>query len=276
MYPGMIYSCSNLKKSMQLYHEQLFHTINLNMKNLFVNNNCNGNGNSNGYGNDSSYSDNSKKEELIERDINEWYSNFLLNNKNYRFFNEFQFPYLPFDPSNPQFYINGNLENELFFNTMHNHDDVFNEREINFNIHSSNNKTNEFKNGFSSSSSNSSGSDEKKKSLFENFLNAEENLLESFEHHLGTRFIHPFSNGRFIQFVNHYSKSNAISLPLTLKVSSVDPSLIPYIPNKFIQKDGNGISSSIHLTNTIVFIAERDLSNEFVYVNKEIITGKST
>ncbi|KAG2387997.1 hypothetical protein C9374_000847 [Naegleria lovaniensis] len=188
------------------------------------------------------YSDNSlkKAKEKFNQTISHQVESLNIVN---RFLEENMQPYLP-KTANNQVLINGNLESELFFNTMYNHDDVFENMSLSFN--------NESQQGF-------------RKEGFQNkihrILSEDENNMDQYGHYIGTRFIHPFS---LVHKAYHGKLSNVIAFPFVVP-SCLHPTLIPYIPNKMFDNKKVLISGT-NLIQSVVYIAERDLHDEAVIV----------
>jgi hypothetical protein len=95
------------------------------------------------------------------------------------------------------------------------------------------------------------------------WLNDEESERK-YGHIVGNRFIHPFSQLEFTNHPKQGATSNVIAAPFIVKYN-FPPSLLPYIPNKHFQPpillDERG------LIRTIVYIAERDISNEEIFID---------
>ncbi|EFC39568.1 predicted protein [Naegleria gruberi] len=164
-------------------------------------------------------------------------------------------PYLQ-KSNQPQFYINGNLENEIFFNTMYNHDEIFNDATLSFNNddeddghHKNNRKQAE-----------GAGSNLSKR--LSNVLEGEEENFEKYGCYLASRFLHPFSlmNKSFFSNTSRKISANVLAFPFVVPMS-LDPSLFAYIPNRVVD-DKRSLLSGTGLMQGVVYIADRDLYDE--------------
>lgn len=130
-------------------------------------------------------------------------------------------------------HINGDLQNEFFFSTMYNHP-IPEEVSI----------------------------DEKLKWKY----GKDQYLEAKYSHLLGLRFIHPFA---LCHKANHPRKGfipNVETSVLTIPMN-FDPQLLPYIPNKYYKPPLILFGTQQGFIKTVVFIANRDLEDEEVFVN---------
>ncbi|KAF0981936.1 hypothetical protein FDP41_011797 [Naegleria fowleri] len=203
IFPGMVYSENNLKKTKEKFNQIISHRSDFG---------------------------------------SEWDSTNTVRN---RFLEENMQPYLP-KSTNNQLFINGNLECELFFNTMYNHDDVFENLSLSFNNHQ-NQQRHSRKEGF--------------QAKLHQILSEDENNRDQYGHYIGTRFIHPFS---LVHKAYRGKLSNVVAFPF-LVPPHLHPTLLSYIPNKMFDFK-KSITSGTSLIQSVVYIAERDLHDEAVVV----------
>lgn len=137
-------------------------------------------------------------------------------------------------------YINGQLWNEKFFETMYNHQtEIADDEPVN-----------------------------KQKTLLRSIqeIFQDEQVNEKlYGHLLGNRFIHPFAQ---LHRVNHPRPGfmpNVVASPLIVQ-SKFPPSLLCYLPNKHF-KAPYILLEDFGMIKTVVYIAERDLHDEEVFVD---------
>ena len=95
-------------------------------------------------------------------------------------------------------------------------------------------------------------------------LAGDEGRMEMYSHHVGSRFVHPFA--LLHKAMQHDKMANAVASPFIVS-TSIDPSLVPYVPNKNFE-DKKTITSGSGLIQTVVYVAERDLVDEAVVVGR--------